>query len=108
MSPPLVGFGEARGSGADDGAGRLGVQVAAAFEVAPSQLSAWRRQMSDGELDEVATPAFARVEVVPEPAEPVHASKLVIDFPSGVRMRVDSMVDINAVLQIIGALKRKR
>jgi transposase len=68
-------------------------EVAEALDVAPSQLSAWRRQMSDGDLDAGDVPAaFAKVEVPPGP-EQSDAGKIIVSFPSGVRMRIEGSVD---------------
>ncbi|MGE3284415.1 MAG: transposase [Sphingomonadaceae bacterium] len=88
-------------------------EVAACFEVAPSQLYAWRKQLADGELDDpVATPTFARVDVVPiappatAPAIGASAGKIIVAFPSGVRVRVVGSVDPAMLALVVAELDR--
>ncbi|HJP68831.1 MAG TPA: transposase [Sphingomicrobium sp.] len=80
-------------------------EVAAAFEVAPSQLSAWRRQMSDDDLGAAEVAAFAKVEVSPAP-EQATSGKMVVAFPSGVRMRIEGSVDPSVLAAVLEAAAR--
>ncbi len=81
-------------------------EVAAAFEVAPSQLSAWRRQMSDDDLGAAEVAAtFAKVEVSSAP-EQATSGKMVIAFPSGVRMRIEGSVDPLVLAVVLEAAAR--
>lgn len=84
-------------------------EVAAAFDVAPSQLSAWRRQMSESDLDagDIAA-SFAKVEFAEPAAIPVQAEagKIVVAFPSGVRMRIEGSVDPSVLGAVLDAARR--
>lgn len=93
-------------------------EVAACFDVAPSQIYAWRKQLADGELDDPAeAPVFARVELMPDPPPAPTAEagteggtgtagKIVIAFPSGVRVRVDGSVDPAMLALVLAELGR--
>lgn len=81
-------------------------EVAEAFDVAPSQLSAWRRQMAEGELDTQEFPAtFAKVELS-GPSTEAPAGKIVVAFPGGVRMRIEGSVDPSVLSALLDAATR--
>lgn len=81
-------------------------EVAAAFDVKPSQISAWRRKLSEGDLEAGDVPAtFAKVDVAPTAEQP-EAGKIVVVFPSGVRMRIEGSVDPSVLAAVLEAAAR--
>lgn len=90
-------------------------EVARTFDVSTSRLYGWRRQIAAGELgeDEDASPVFARVEVrepvperrlVPDCVTATMAGRIVVDFPSGVQVRIDGIVDPAALEVVLAEL----
>ena len=87
-------------------------------EVSSGQLYTWRRQAMSGELSGKPTPAavvpvFAEVRIAdpgpvvpalppPMPVEPV--ARIGIEFPSGIRLTVDSGVDADALRRVLSVI----
>ena len=98
-----------------------GGSVRAAMErhdIGSGPIYVWRRQAMSGELTgvrpaalSVTGPAFAEVEIsepviatAPAPSAPQHCGQIGIELLSGVRLRVDSAFDADALARIIAVL----
>jgi transposase len=96
-------------------------EVAKAFGVSASRLYGWRRQLAAEGLgdDEQALPVFAQVEV----SEPIAQRELtagflddcapapaigsvVVDLPSGARVRIEGIADPGVIAAVLGELDR--
>lgn len=75
-------------------------------DVSAAQLYSWRRQTLSGELTRAA-PTFTRAEVnkASVPATSDAARRVSIELLSGLRLTIDSGVDLQALARILSVLR---